>query len=264
MKRFQSPVISGLLIGGLAIGAAVALEGIKLTFLWQPTAALVVFGGTLGAVTVRCGLGGLWQLLRQMISAFKVEDTHDEELTIARFAWMVRNAKLEGPRVFEQYANASQDRLTARGLSLAAEYAPPDLVRRALDIILDDEDRDGRRQVNLLESAGGYAPTFGILGAVLGLIHVLRSIDNPGALGLGIATAFVATVYGVALANLLFFPLASRLREQHDARMRRREMLASALVAISANESPTSITRLFNPNQKVASAAAALRELSNQ
>jgi chemotaxis protein MotA len=152
----------------------------------------------------------------------------------------------------------------ARALTLAAEYAEPSLVRSAVDTILEHEDREGRRQATLLESAGGYAPTFGILGAVLGMIHVLRSLDNPSALGVGIATAFVATIYGIGLANLLFFPLASRLRERHESQMRRREALADALVAISAHESPASIKRLFSEHPSFDAAGITVRELSNR
>jgi chemotaxis protein MotA len=263
MKRFEPTVVTGLAIGIAAIGTSVALEGIKLSFLWQPTAALVVLGGTIGAVTVRCGLGGLGSLLRELFLLFRVEPTQNEEAIIARLTWLARTARREGPRVFEQYAQATPDRLVASALTLAGEYAEPGLVRSAVDTILEHEDREGRRQATLLESAGGYAPTFGILGAVLGMIHVLRSLDNPSALGVGIATAFVATIYGIGLANLLFFPLASRLRERHESQMRRREALADALVAISANESPAYIKRLFAEHPSFTASAITVRELSN-
>jgi chemotaxis protein MotA len=264
MKRFESTVLVGLLIGIGAIGASVLLEGIKLRFLWQPTAALVVLGGTIGAVTVRCGISGLGSLLREMFLLFRVEPIHNEEAIIARLTWLARTARREGPRVFEQYADASGDRLVSRALALAGEYAEPSLVRSAADTILEHEDREGRRQSTLLESAGGYAPTFGILGAVLGMIHVLRSLDNPSALGTGIATAFVATIYGIGLANLLFFPLASRLRERHESQMRRREALADALVAISAHESPAYIKRLFSEHPSFEAGGVTVRELSNR
>src|SRR6185295_13231105 len=136
MKRLDPTVLIGLLIGVAAIGASVALEGIKLRFLWQPTAALVVLGGTIGAVTVRCGLGGLGSLLREMFLLFRVEPIHNEEAIIARLTWLTRTARREGPRVFEQYADTSGDRLVARALTLAAEYAEPSLVRSAVDTIL--------------------------------------------------------------------------------------------------------------------------------
>ncbi len=262
MKRFEPNVLIGLLIGIAAIGAAVLLEGIKLSFLWQPTAALVVLGGTLGAVTVRCGVPGLAGLLRETTRLFYAEPAQNDGAVIAQLAWLARTARREGTKVYERFANASDDRLVITGLSLAAEYADPQIVRRSLDTVLEDEDRRGRTCAILLESAGGYAPTFGILGAVLGLIHVLRSLDDPGKLGLGIATAFVATIYGVGLANLLFFPLASRLRERHDSLMRRREMLADALVAVSAQKSPSEIKRSYTDNYEApAATGTTVREL---
>src|SRR6266542_456867 len=247
MKRLDFNVIVGLLVGISAIGASVVIEGIKLGFFWQPTAALVVLGGTLGAVTIRSGTRGLVSLAGELLRLLSKNETyHEEEATIARLAWLMRASQREGARVFEQYAEASSDPLVIRGLSLTAEYAEPQLVRAVLDGLLDHEDREGRRHATILESAGGYAPTFGILGAVLGLIHVLRSLDVAISLGSGIATAFVATIYGIGFANLIFFPLASRLREKHETRMFRRQALAEALVAVSAHESPANIKRRFS------------------
>src|ERR1700716_2889512 len=107
------------------------------------------------------------------LQMFRKNNADDDEAMIARLAWLARSAKREGFAVFEQYAGSSDDSLVSQGLMLAAEYTEPALVRAALDNILDHEDQLGRRQAAILDSAGGYAPTFGILGAVLGLIHVL-------------------------------------------------------------------------------------------
>jgi chemotaxis protein MotA len=156
----------------------------------------------------------------------------------ARLAWLARVAHREGVRVFESQAGLSRDPLMAQAFSMTADFSEPDEVRHRLIRILDAEDDRGLGEAATLDAAGGYAPTFGIIGAVLGLIFVLRSIADPGALGAGIATAFVATIYGVGAANLIFFPLASRLRERHRARMKRREVLAEALVALASRETP--------------------------
>jgi chemotaxis protein MotA len=263
MRRLEPNVLIGLLIGIVAIGASVFLEGIRPGFLWQPSAALIVLGGTLGAVTVRCGVGGLRIALRETLRLFRREESDDEEATIARLAWLARAAGREGPRVYEQFALSNSDPLIRRGLLLTTELAEPAIVRAALDAILDHEDQEGKRQATILESAGGYAPTFGILGAVLGLISVLRSLDNPSALGTGIATAFVATIYGVGFANLIFFPLAARLRERHESRLRRRECVADALVSISARESPGSIKSRFEEHPAF-EAAATQRKAKSQ
>lgn len=246
MKRFDLTVPVGLLVGSVAIVGAAMLEGIKLSFLWQPNAALVVMGGTVGAVIVRRGLRGLKSSLRAAISLCRRNSQEAGEDTLARLGWIARAARREGVKAFENHATYSRDPLVICALKLAAEYATPAVVRERLDHVLDLEAEDALRDAATIEAAGGFAPTFGILGAVLGLIHVLRMLDQPGVLGTGIATAFVATVYGVGSANLLFFPLASRLRERQELRMRQREALADALVALAANESPAAISRRFD------------------
>jgi chemotaxis protein MotA len=245
MKRLDFSVLIGLLVGVAAIGACAMLEGIRLGFLWQPTAVLVVFGGTLGAVIVKRGLSGVKEAA---ITAYKLcfrENNDEIEATRARLIWLARAARHEGVRAFESHGGINRDPLVAQALSMASDYAKPAEVRTRLDRMLDEEDERSASEAATFEAAGGYAPTFGIIGAVLGLISVLRSIADPNSLGAGIATAFVATIYGVGAANLVFFPVASRLQDRRRVRMKQREMLAEALVALASHESPTSIATSF-------------------
>lgn len=241
MKRPDFAVPIGLCTGLVAIAGCAMVEGIRLGFLWQPTAALVVFGGTLGAVIVRRGLQGLADAVRAAVGSCFKEDEDAFAAAQARLAWLARSARREGVKILENHAEASRDPLVAQALQLTAQYANIELIRARLARILEYEDERGLSEVTTLEAAGSYAPTFGILGAVLGLIQVLRAVAEPSALGGGIATAFVATVYGVGTANLLLFPLASRLRERHRSRMKKREALADALVALAAHESPSAV-----------------------
>ena len=257
MKRLDLNIFFGLLVGLAAVGGAGALEGIRPGFLWQPTAALVVLGGTAGAVLVRRGAGGLASSARATLALCLRERGEDDEATVARLAWISRAARREGVKSFERHAEHTRDPLVACALALAAEYAEPQAVRARLERILDEEHEAGLAEAATLEAAGGFAPTFGIIGAVLGLIHVLRLLEAPGALGTGIATAFVATVYGVGVANLFFFPVAARLRSRHEERMRRRESLADALVALAANESPSAIARQYGMREATPRGAAA-------
>ena len=248
MKRPDFAVPIGLVVGLAAIGVSARLEGVRLGFLWQPTAAIVVLGGTLGAVIVRRGLGGLWSATRAMLSLGTRESNDELEASVARLAWLARAVKREGVQVLEGHAESSDDPLLAQGLKLAADYTDPITVRAALGRQLEQEYTVGMRDVTTLDAAGGYAPTFGILGAVLGLIQVLRALTEPHALGTGIATAFVATIYGVGLANLVLFPLAARLRDRLDHRIRQRETLVEAIAALAAHEPPGAITRRVAPN----------------
>jgi chemotaxis protein MotA len=247
MKRFDWTILIGLFIGVAAVAGGAWVEGLSLRFLWHPTAALIVGGGTLGAVVVRRGLSGVFGAMRAVWN-LRLKDHGSEEhpMELAKLAWLSRNVKKSGLKEFENYAEKCDDVMVAQGLSLLADNAQLEEVRVTLAQRLEQEDRDGLQDSSTLEAAGGFAPTFGILGAVIGLIGVLRILDHPDALGTGIATAFVATIYGIALANLLFFPLATRLKSRHEVQMRRREEIASVILALGAKEPPRSIMNKFN------------------
>lgn len=245
MKRPDLAVPLGAAVGLTAICVGAWMEGVRLGFLWQPTAALIVFGGTLGALLVRRGVEGVSAVTRAVASLFFKPSRDDLEATKARLTWLARLARREGVQALEGQATTTTDPLIAQALSLASQYADVAVVRERLERILDHEDERGLREVTTLEGAASYAPTFGIVGAVLGLIQVLRALSDPSSLGIGIATAFVATIYGVGVANLILFPLAARLRERHSHYMRQREAIAEALIALAANETPSVITRKF-------------------
>lgn len=247
MKRFDWTIWLGVTIGLSAIIAGAWLDGLNIGFLWHPTAALIVGGGTLGAVMVRRGAGGVVSALRAVWN-LRHRSTEEEShrVEVARLAWLSRSAQKNGVKAFENYAEATADPLIAQGLILLADNAPREQIAQILSRRLEAEDDDGLQDSATLEAAGAFAPTFGILGAVLGLIGVLRVLDKPDALGIGIATAFVATVYGIALANLLFFPLAARLRARHEAGIKRREELITVILSLSSKESPRAIINQFN------------------
>ena len=149
-------------------------------------------------------------------------------------------------KAFEAYGDGTDDPLVIQGMMLLADRADKDRISEVLKRRLEMEYETGMHDTATLDAAGGFAPTFGILGAVLGLIGVLRVLDKPEALGVGIATAFVATIYGLSLANLFFFPLAARLRERHEAFMKRREELVTVILSLVSNETPQAIMNQFN------------------
>lgn len=246
MERRDYSILLGLLVGLSAIAGCAMLEGIRLRFLWQPTAALIVLGGTLGAVIIKRGMHGIAQAARAAYQLRYWDSNESLKAEMAHLSWLARAAQRDGRRTFETQAQSIADPLISEGLRLAADYTDAPVVREKLYRMLETEDERELENIATLDAAGSYAPTFGVLGAVLGLISVMRSIADPAALGAGISTAFVATIYGIATANLILFPLASRLRERHRRQMKRRETLVEALIAIAAHQSPGSIAANMN------------------
>lgn len=246
-KRFDWTIWLGVVIGISAIAAGAWFEGLSLSVLWHPTAALVVGGGTLGAVIVRRGIRGVTSAIRAVWQLrLKPVDDESHKIEIAKLAWLSRSANKNGVKAFEAYGESSRDPLVIQGMILLADRADKSRIDEVLKRRLDLEYEEGMHDTATLDAAGGFAPTFGILGAVLGLISVLRVLDHPEALGVGIATAFVATIYGLSLANLFFFPLASRLRECHEFHMKRREELVCVILSLVSNETPQAIMNQFN------------------
>ncbi len=247
MKRIDWTIWLGFALGLSAIFGAAWLEDLKIGFLWNSTAALIVCGGTLGAVVIRRGLGGVTSAFKAFWKA-QLKDNEEEKhkIEIAKLAWLSRSAQKNGVKAFETYADNSGDPLIAKGLILVADCIEEEKIKEILARQIDLEDESGLQDSATFEAAGGFAPTFGILGAVLGLISVLRVLDKPEVLGVGIATAFVATIYGIGLANLFFFPLAARLRSHHEAHLRRREEIVSVILSINTKQQPRTIINQFN------------------
>ncbi len=247
MKRIDWTIWLGFALGLSAILVGAWFEDLKIGFLWNATAALIVGGGTLGAVIVRRGLGGVGTALKAVWKLqFKTGEDENHKIELAKLAWLSRSAQKNGVKAFENYADNSGDPLIAKGLTLVADCTEEEKIKEILARQIDDEDDLGLQDSATLEAAGGFAPTFGILGAVLGLISVLRVLDKPEVLGIGIATAFVATIYGIGAANLFFFPLAARLRARHEANLKRREEIVAVILAINTKQPPRTIINQFN------------------
>lgn len=228
---------AGLIIGIVAILGGQFLEGGSIGSLAQPTALLIVGGGTLGAVmlqnTFKVFVRGLkmaaWVWLPPRVNSRRVVDN------IVKWAQISRR---EGLLSLENYANQQDDGFTRKGLEMLVDGADPERLKDALEVEIDAYEEELRQGAKVWDSAGGYSPTIGILGAVLGLIHVMENLSDPSKLGAGIATAFVATIYGVGFANLIFLPIAGKLK-YHIARLvKLREMMVDGLVGIANGENP--------------------------
>lgn len=231
-------------VGGLALGVVVvawahaSMGGDVGTFL-QAEAAAVVFGGTIAALLVSFPVQALGAAFEGLLDLVRRQPASLEALVPA-FMGYARTARRQGLMAVERDAERARDGFLARALTLSASGMPADIVREALDLEarVCAEREEGCAHV--LEAAAGYAPTFGIVGAVLGLMRVMQNFSSAG-VGDGIAAAFVATVYGVGLANLVLLPLATRLRGRARVEALRRDLVIDGVLALRDGASPSAV-----------------------
>ena len=245
----RSRVDFGSLIGApLAIGLILigqAIEGGSVRSLLQVAAALVVFGGTAGAVLLSYGSADVITAVGSVRAAY-ADSLEPAAAVITRVLAYANRARRTGILSLEAELEAEPDPFLRRALRLAVDGSSQSQIRHALELemeLLADRDDVPAR---VFESAGGYAPTIGILGAVIGLIHVMGNLTDPAKLGSGVAVAFVATIYGVGSANLILLPVASKLRQRAEASTRRREMLIDAALAVQEGINPRLIEQRFS------------------
>ena len=229
--------IIGLLLAAVAIIGGQLLEGGNIGSLVQLAAFLIVIGGTLAAVMVQSPLPVFRDALK-LARWVLLPPAFDAEGIIARVAEWAASARRDGMLALENQVAATADPFIRNGLQMLVDGFEPQRIREAFDVETEAWEERHRAAAKVWEAAGGYAPTIGILGAVLGLIHVMENLSDPNKLGGGIAVAFVATVYGVGTANLLFLPIASKLKMLIGREVRRREIVADGLLGIANGENP--------------------------
>lgn len=234
--------ILGCIIGIGFILWAQALEGGNAGQLMQVTAGMIVFGGTAGAVIGSFPPGDIkiaLLALKEVLFPPKV----DFEQLIAEIVGFATKARKEGVIVLEKEAKNASDLLLTMGLEAVADGADPSLVQGMMENQITQFEEHITKASKLYESAGAYSPTFGIIGAVLGLIQVMQNLSDPSKLGAGIAVAFVATVYGLFIANLVFIPISTRIKANYQKVLLGKEMMLEGILAIQSGESPALIER---------------------
>jgi chemotaxis protein MotA len=231
---------AGFFVAILAVVGGFMVEGGAIGTLFQLPAFLIVFGGTLGAVMLQSSLiqfnNGL-----AMVKWIFYPPQFDIKQGISRISYWASEARQHGFLVLESEALTEDDEFTAKGLNLLVDGVEPEVLRDALDIELSLQQEHLIRSAKIYESMGGYSPTIGIIGAVLGLIQAMSHIKDPDMLATGIATAFVATIYGVGFANFIYIPIGQKLRHCIYQQMIYKQMLVEGLFAIANGESPRSI-----------------------
>ena len=229
--------ILGLLVGVTGILTGQILEGGDLSILFQGAAFLIVFGGTLGAVMVQCPAKVFVMAIKMGRWAF-VEPKLNGRWLVGQLTDWSTLARKEGILALEAHLPAVSDPFLKKGLQLLVDGNSAEKIREVLDVDIHRWEQLRWQSARVWEAAGGYSPTIGIIGAVLGLMHVMQNLGEPGKLGGGIAVAFVATIYGVAFANLLFLPVANKLKSIIMQQTDMREMVVDGLVGIANGDNP--------------------------
>jgi chemotaxis protein MotA len=228
--------IGGVFLAVAGIVAGLLIEGGNLGQILQPTAALIVFGGTMGAVLLQFPLSTVLAAFRNLGHIFAAPKKHNNELIRQLVSFAIK-ARRSGVVSLDSDLPSIEDSFLRQSLMLAVDGTEPNELRKIMRVSLDSTAESEERLPAVFESAGGFSPTLGILGAVLGLIQVMQHLDNIQEVGRGIAVAFVATIYGVGIANLFFLPLAGKMRirihEQHQCREMILEGVASILEGIN-------------------------------
>jgi chemotaxis protein MotA len=227
----------GLTLGIAAILVGQMLEGGHIGSLVQPTAFLIVIGGTLGAVMLQSPLRVFVDGMRMTRWVF-VPPAASHAVLIDQAAGWSQVARKEGLLALEAQIDALPDAFVRKGLQLLVDGVEPERLREVLEVEIDAWGAQMKLGAKIWEAAGGYAPTIGILGAVMGLIHVMENLSDPSKLGSGIAVAFVATIYGVGFANLIFLPVSKKLLAHIGTVVSQREMLVDGLVGIANGDNP--------------------------
>ena len=221
----------GLLLALGGILAGLMLEGGKLGQIMQPTAAMIVLGGTIGAVMVQFPLKVVVAAAKSLMRVF-FEKSTDPGALIKELVRYANKARKDGIVSLDAELPNIQDPFMKKSLMLAVDGTEPQELRKMMELELDNKEETGERVPQVFESAGGFAPTIGIIGAVLGLIQVMQHLENIDEVGKGIAVAFVATIYGVGSANLFFLPAAGKLKIRSREEHLLREMTLEGVISI--------------------------------
>lgn len=227
-------VISG--IGALILGYL--MEGGSVGALGQLSAAVIVFGGTAGAIITSFPLSNLKKLPLWLKVAFTSQSfgTAEAYETLVHFA---EKARREGLLSLEQELETVTDRFTRSGMQLVIDGTDPEITREILESNIAILEKRHKVGIAVFESAAGFGPTLGIIGTVMGLVKVLGNLSDPNALSESIAAAFIATLYGVASANLLYLPIATKLKMKDKAEVAAMEMILDGILSIQAGENPS-------------------------
>jgi chemotaxis protein MotA len=227
----------GVVLGVGGIVGGLLLEGGRLSQVLQPTAAMIVFGGTIGAVLIQFPLAVVAEAARHLAQVF-LEPKQNDLVRVEELVGFAKQARRDGIVSLDNKLDKIREPFFRKSLMLAVDGTEPQELRDIMQLELDHRAELEDRIPQVFESAGGFSPTIGIIGAVMGLIQVMQHLDKIDEVGSGIAVAFVATIYGVGAANLFFLPSAGKLRTRIRQEQVMREMTVEGVVCILEGMNP--------------------------
>ena len=230
----------GVIVALAGILAGLLVEGGHVGQILQPTAAMIVLGGTLGAVMLQFPLATVGEAFKRLAGVF-ISKKIDSDATIKLLLSFANKARRSGIVSLDQDLPTISDSFLKQALTLAVDGTEPAELRKIMELQLDNHAQREETIPSVFESAGGFAPTIGIIGAVLGLIQVMQHLDHIDEVGRGIAVAFVATIYGVGSANIFFLPSAGKLRFRLNEEQRIKEMTLEGVISIIEGMNPRMI-----------------------
>lgn len=232
--------IIGLILAFAALLVGAVLKGAGIHALLSSAAFMIVIVGTIAAICIQTPLPVMKRALRILPWIFK-PPLIERGLLIKRMVEWSNTARKQGLLGLEPVIQAERDDFLRKGLQLVVDGSEPDVIRSILEVDMNIREQADTRAAKVFEGMGIYSPTLGIIGAVLGLMAVLQNLADPSKLGHGIAAAFVATIYGIGLANLFFLPVANKLKVVINGQTEAREMVVEGMISIAQGENPRSV-----------------------
>jgi chemotaxis protein MotA len=232
--------ILGLILAVCAVLIGAVLKGAGIQALLSPAAFMIVIVGTIAAIFLQTPLEVMKRALSISPWIFRPPAVRRAELVKKMVEWS-NTARKQGLLGLESVIDREPDDFVRKGLQLVVDGSEPDVIRTVLEVDLQTREQADNRAAKVFEGMGVYAPTLGIIGAVLGLMAVMQNLADPAKLGQGIAAAFVATIYGIGFANLFFLPAASKLKVAIQGQSQAREMVIEGMISIAQGENPRSI-----------------------
>jgi len=240
-----APLI-GLILGLGAIAGGAVLEGLHFSSLLQLTAAVIVLGGTFGATFTSFPLSVATRAFRDAAKVFRAASLNQSRELIADICVFAAQARKNGLLALEQEAKNHKDRFMRKAIALSVDGVDPADIKALLETDMSADEEHAKQSAEFFEAAGGYAPTIGIIGAVLGLIHVMSNLEDTSKLGAGIAVAFVATIYGLVTANIICLPIASKIKFLIKEEIVRKEIIIAGICAMQSGQNPRLIGERLN------------------